>query len=207
MHSHPTKFQVQGKLFLKPTNSVLGEYELYTMHEEEIKIEQLFIISTGELRHSYCSWESKINELKEIKTNRTLTKKPLLFFFLCNAMQDDEREICKCMDTCYLQASSPPPNWLTNRVQGDTHRTGRKPDFRCTAFKAVPLRRYGLFAAACVTGRCLQCVGWEFLGSVASSRWRRLLGCWGREAPEWGHDNLGRRMSGGRQRAKAPRLN
>ena len=23
-------------------------------------------------------------------------------------MQDDEREICKCMDTCYLRASSPP---------------------------------------------------------------------------------------------------
>ena len=30
-----------------------------------------------------------------------------------------------------------PPSWLTDRAQGDTHRTGRKPDFRVLLLKQL----------------------------------------------------------------------
>ena len=51
------------------------------------------------------------------------------------------------------------PNWLTDRVQGNTHSIGIKHELLHTAFVAVPWWLRGLFVAAHDILRCLEHVG------------------------------------------------
>jgi len=121
------------------------------------QLEELGILTAHEKAKQMKLWEIKAY-------NFSLS----LSISLCsNAMQDDGREICKCMDTCYLRAP-PPPSWLIDRVQGDPNSPNRKPDFPNTAFEAVPLYFHGWFVAACSDVRYPQHVGWEFLRFAAS---------------------------------------
>ena len=83
-------------------------------------------------------------------------------------MQDDGKG--KHANARYMLPSGTPspPSWLTDRVQGNTHSTGRKLELLHTDFEAVPWWLHDLFVVVCGVMQCLRYVGREFLGSAAS---------------------------------------
>ena len=69
-----------------------------------------------------------------------------------------KKENMQMQDTCYLRGLLP-PSWLTNRMSGNTHGTGRKLEPLHASSAASPWWLRNSFVAVRGVVRCLEYVG------------------------------------------------